>query len=158
MLPSPPPGYTTVTPYLTVDDGSAAIEFYTKAFGAKERFRLPMPDGGVGHAELTIGDSIIMLSSEFPQMGAVSPKTLGGTTGSLLLYVEDVDARMAQAIGAGATEIKPAEDQFWGDRMGSVMDPFGHRWSLATPVEQVSPEELQKRMAAFSAGETGDCE
>jgi PhnB protein len=156
MPPSPPPGYHTVTPSLTVHDGTAALEFYAKAFGATEKFRLPMPDGRIGHAEIQIGDSTIMISDEFPDWGALSPQTRGGPTSALMLYVEDVDAAFQRALEAGAQVVMPLADQFWGDRMGSVADPFGHKWSLATPVEEVPPEELQRRMEAFARGETGN--
>jgi len=158
MLPSPPPGYHTVTPSLTVHDGAAAIAFYSAAFGAVEKLRLPMPDGKVAHAELRIGDSIIMLSDEFPEWGALSPKTRGGPTGALMLYVPDADAAFAQAVAAGAEVVMPVSNQFWGDRMASVRDPFGHKWSLATPVEVVPPDEIARRMAAFASGEMPACE
>lgn len=155
MLPSPPPGYTSVTPSITVDDGVAALEFYAKAFGAEELFRLPMPDGKIGHAEIQIGNARIMVSDEFPDWGAVSPKTRGGPTSALMLYVENVDESFQRAVDAGATVVMPVADQFWGDRMGSVSDPFGHKWSIATPVEAVEADELKRRMEAFARGETG---
>ena len=145
-----PEGYHSVTPYLIVDDAKAAIDFYTRAFGAKEKFRLPMGDK-IGHAEIKIGDSFIMLADEFPEMGHLSPKSRGGTTVSLMLYVDDVDTAFPKAIQAGATEQRPLEDQFWGDRMGTLTDPFGHQWSLATQKEEVPPEELQRRMQEFSS-------
>jgi len=157
MLPSPPSGYHTVTPSLTVNDGAAALAFYAAAFGAVEKLRLPMPDGKIGHAEFTIGDSVIMLADEFPDWGALSPKSRGGSTGSLMLYVADVDAAFARAVAAGAEVVMPVANQFWGDRMGSVVDPFGHKWSLGTPVEVVPPEELAKRMEAFARGDYGTC-
>ncbi|MFW6355034.1 MAG: VOC family protein, partial [Verrucomicrobiota bacterium] len=141
-----------LTPSITVHDAAAAIEFYTRAFGAKEQFRLPMANGKIGHAALVIGDSVFMLSDEFPDWGSVAPSTVGGTTGSLMLYVQDADTVFAQALAAGAEEFMPLQDQFWGDRMGTVTDPFGHRWSIATQVEAISPEELEKRMKAFSEG------
>ncbi len=150
MVKPIPEGYHSVTPYLVVDDANAAIDFYTRAFGAKEKFRMPMGDR-IGHAELLIGDSHIMLADEFPEMGHRGPKALGGTPVSLMLYVEDVDRSFRQAIDAGATEKRPLENQFWGDRMGTLTDPFGHMWSLATTVEEVSPEEMQKRMEEFSS-------
>ncbi len=143
-----PDGYNSVTPYLVVDDAQRAIEFYAQAFGAEEKFRLPMGDR-VGHAELQIGDSVVMLADEFPDMGHLGPKSRGGPTSSILLYVEDVDTAFNKAINAGATEQRPLEDQFWGDRMGTLQDPFGHQWSLATHVEDVAPEEMQKRMEQF---------
>ena len=150
MVKPIPDGYHSVTPYLIVDDAKAAIEFYQRAFGATEKFRLPMGDK-IGHAEIKIGDSFVMLADEFPDMGHLGPKARGGTTVSLLIYVEDVDSAFKQAIEAGATEERPLENQFWGDRMGTLSDPFGHKWSLATTVEEVSPEELETRMKA--AGE-----
>ena len=149
MVKPIPEGYHSVTPYLVVDDAQAAIDFYTRAFGAKEKFRLPMGDR-IGHAELLIGDSHIMLADEFPDMGHKGPKAYGGSSVSLMLYVEDVDKTFKQALDSGATEKRPIENQFWGDRMGTLTDPFGHVWSLATTVEEVSPEELQRRMAEFS--------
>ena len=145
-----PEGFHNVTPYLTVDDADAAIRFYEKAFGATEVMRLPMGDR-IAHAEIRIGDSHVMLSDEFPEMGYLSPKARGGATSSLMLYIDDVDASYRQAIEAGATQERPPEDQFWGDRMGVLVDPFGQRWSLATHVEDVAPEELETRMAAHMA-------
>ena len=149
MVKPIPEGYHSVTPYLVVDDAAGAIEFYRQAFGAEERFRLPMGDK-IGHAEIKIGDSFVMLADEFPEMDHVGPKARGGTTVSLLIYVPDVDAAFRQAIAAGATELRPLENQFWGDRMGTLTDPFGHQWSLATHVEEVSEAEMQERMAQFS--------
>jgi PhnB protein len=150
-----PEGYQTVTPYLAVEDAAKAIEFYTKAFGAKERVRMDAPDGKIGHAELEIGDSLVMLSDPFPQASTKPPKELGGTSASVFLYVEDVDALTKQAIDAGATSTMEVADQFWGDRMGSITDPFGHSWSIATHVEDVAPEEIAARakeaMAAMSS-------
>jgi len=145
-----PEGYNSVTPYLVVDDAAKAIEFYKKAFGADEKFRMPMGDR-IGHAEIKIGDSFVMLADEFPDMDHLGPKSRGGTTVSLLLYVNDVDSAFKTAIDAGAKELRPLENQFWGDRMGSLTDPFGHQWSLATHVEDVSEEEMESRMKAFSA-------
>ena len=144
-----PEGYHNVTPYLIVDDAAEAIRFYEKALGATEIFRLPMGDR-IGHAEIKIGDSIVMLSDEWPDMGKLGPKARGGATSSMMLYVEDVDAAYARATAAGATVERPPEDQFWGDRMGSLIDPFGHSWSLATHVEDVAEDEMQRRMEAFS--------
>lgn len=141
-----PEGYHSVTVYLTVDDAAAAIEFYKRAFGAEELFRLPM-DGKIGHAEIRIGDCPVMLSDEWSEMGMLGPKSRGGTTASMVVYVEDVDAAFEKAITAGATEERAVEKQFWGDRMGTLIDPYGHRWSLATHVEDVSPEQMQQRMA-----------
>jgi len=149
MVKPIPDGYHSVTPYLVVDDAKAAIDFYIRAFGATEKFRLPMGDR-IGHAEIKIGDSHVMLADEFPDMGHRGPKALGGTPVSLMLYVEDVDYTFRQAIEAGATEKRPVENQFWGDRMGTLTDPFGHMWSLATTVEEVAPDELQRRMEQFS--------
>ena len=149
MVKPIPDGYHSVTPYLIVDDAKAAIDFYTRALGATEKFRLPMGDR-IGHAEILIGDSHVMLADEFPDMGHLGPKSRGGTTVSLMVYVEDVDRAFRQALAAGGKEERPVENQFWGDRMGAFTDPFGHKWSLATTVEEVGPEELQKRMEAFS--------
>jgi PhnB protein len=150
-----PEGYHTVTPYLSLDDAAAAIEYYKKAFGAKERVRMGGPGGKIGHAELEIGDSLVMLADSFPQSSTKPPKELGGTTSSVMLYVEDVDAVVKQAVDAGATVTMEVADQFWGDRLGSITDPFGHSWSLATHVEDVPPEEMEKRaeeaMAAMSS-------
>jgi PhnB protein len=143
-----PEGYHTVTPYLAVDDAAEAIEYYTKAFGAKERARMETPDGKIGHAELEIGDSLVMLSDPFPQASTRSPKELGGTSVSVFMYVEDVDAVVKQAVDAGAKVTMEVADQFWGDRFGSVMDPFGHLWSIATHVEDVPPEEMAERAKA----------
>ena len=149
-MPKPiPEGYHSVTPYLIVDDAGKAIEFYKKAFGAEEKFRLPMGDK-VGHAEIKIGDSFVMLADESPDMGHLGPKARGGATTSFVVYVPDVDAAFKTAIDAGATEKRPIENQFWGDRMGTLSDPFGHHWSLATHVEDVSEEEMGKRMEQFS--------
>ena len=152
MVKPIPEGYHSVTPYLVVDDAEGAIDFYTRAFGAKEKFRMPMGER-IGHAELMIGDSHIMLADEFPDMGHLGPKNRGGTTVSLMVYVDDVDATFKQALDAGATQKRAVENQFWGDRMGTLEDPFGHQWSLATHVEEVSPEEMEKRMAEFSPGQ-----
>jgi len=150
-----PEGYNTVTPYLAVDDAAAAIEYYKKAFGATERARMEAPNGKIGHAELEVGDSLVMLSDPFPQATTRTPKELGGTSASVFLYVEDVDAVVKQAVEAGATITMEVADQFWGDRFGSVQDPFGHSWSIATHVEDVPPEEMAERakkaMAAMSS-------
>jgi PhnB protein len=143
-----PQGYHSVTPYLIVKGGNAAVEFYKKAFGARELFRIPGPDGKVGHAEIGIGDSVVMLADEHPEMGARSPQTLGGTPVSILLYVEDVDAVVKQAVAAGAKIQRPVENKFYGDRMGTLDDPFGHVWHVATHIENVSPEEMKRRSAA----------
>jgi PhnB protein len=150
-----PEGYHTVTPYLAVDGAARAIDFYVRAFGAKERVRMPMPDGTIGHAELEIGDSLVMLSDPFPQSNVRPPKELGGTSASVFMYVEDVDAVVKQAVDAGATVTMEVADQFWGDRFGTVADPFGHSWSIATHVEDLTPEEITERgkaaMAAMSS-------
>ncbi len=147
-----PEGYHTVTPYLIVKDGARAIEFYKKAFGATELLRMADPGGKIGHAEIKIGDSPIMLADEVPEMGARSPQSLGGSPVSILLYVEDVDALFSQAVAAGAKVQRPVKDQFYGDRTGGVTDPFGHVWYIATHKEDVSPEEMQKRAAAAGRG------
>jgi PhnB protein len=140
-----PEGYHTVTPYLAVDDAAQAIEYYKKAFGAKERMRMDAPDGKIGHAELEIGDSLVMLSDPFPQATTRPPKELGGTSASVFMYVEDVDAVVQRAVDEGATMTMEVADQFWGDRFGSIQDPFGHSWSIATHVEDVPPEEMAER-------------
>lgn len=143
-----PDGYHSVTPYLSISGAAAAIDFYKKAFGAVELFRMDQPDGRIGHAEIKIGDSPIMLADEFPEMSSIGPKTLGGTPVSLMIYVEDVDTVFKTAIEAGAQEQRPVENKFYGDRMGSLIDPFGHIWHVGTHVEDVSPEEMEKRAAA----------
>ena len=140
-----PPGYHTVTPGMIVDDGPGALEFYKKAFGAEELFRMPMGDK-IAHAEIKIGDSIVMLSDEWPDMGMLSPKARGGTTVSLMLYVEDVDSAFKRAVDAGGTVERQVQNEFYGDRTGTLRDPFGHRWVLATHVEDVPPEEMTRRM------------
>jgi PhnB protein len=143
-----PDGYYTVTPYLYIRGAASAIEFYKKAFAATELFRLPMPGGKIGHAELKIGNSPIMLADEAPEMGARSPQSLGGVASSFLLYVPDVDAQFARAVAAGAKVVRPVKDQFYGDRSGLLEDPFGHLWTVATHKEDVSMEEMRKRMEA----------
>lgn len=143
-----PDGYHSVTPYLIVDDAAEAIEFYKNAFGAEELFRMPMGDR-VAHAEIKIGDSHVMLADESPDMGHLGPKSRGGPTTTLMLYLPDVDSAFRKALDAGATQQRAVENQFWGDRMGSLNDPFGHQWNLATHVEDVPPEEMNKRMEAF---------
>jgi PhnB protein len=150
-----PEGYPPVTPYLCVDDAAKALDFYKEVFGAEERMRMGSPDGRIGHAELGIGESVIMVADEFPDMGAVGPKTVGGTPVTIHLYVEDVDDTFARAIKAGAKEVRPVEDQFYGDRMGGLEDPFGHRWSVGTHIEDVSPEDMEQRMAAAFAEQAG---
>jgi PhnB protein len=143
-----PEGYHTATPYLVARDAAAAIEFYKRAFGAKEMMRMAAPDGRIGHAEVTIGDSRIMISDEYPEMGARSPKTLGGTPVSIYLYVDDVDAVAGRALAAGAKAVRPVEDKFYGDRAGMLEDPFGHTWHVATHKEDLSAEELRRRADA----------
>jgi PhnB protein len=146
-----PDGYASITPYLAVDDAAEAIEFYKKAFGAKERGRMEAPGGKIGHAELEIGDSLVMLSDALPQFATRPPKEIGGTSVSIFMYVEDVDAVVKQAVDAGATVTTEVADQFWGDRFGNVLDPFGHLWSIATHVEDVPPEEMAERAKAAMA-------
>jgi PhnB protein len=143
-----PEGYHTVSPYLAVDDAARAIDYYATAFGAKELVRMDRPGGAIGHAELEVGDSRIMLSDPFPQASTRPPKELGGTSASVFMYVEDVDAVVKQAVDAGATVTMEVADQFWGDRFGTITDPFGHVWSIATHVEDVPPEEMAVRAKA----------
>ena len=140
-----PEGYHALTPSLAVENATHAIEFYKRAFGAKERMRMPGPGGMIAHAELEIGDSVLMVSDPFPQSTVKPPKELGGTTVGVFLYVEDVDEVVQQAIDAGATVTMPVEDQFWGDRFGTVSDPFGHTWMIATHKEDLTPDEMMKR-------------
>jgi PhnB protein len=147
-----PDSYPRVIPYLSVDGASSAIDFYTKVFAAKERVRMPGPDGKIGHAELEIGDSLLMLSDAIPGMGGQTPHSLGGTPVTLMVYVEDVDAVFDRAIKAGATEERKVENQFYGDRAGQFVDPFGHKWFVATHVEDVPPDEMAKRAAAAMGG------
>jgi PhnB protein len=151
-----PKGYHAVTPYLSVRGGAAAIEFYKKAFGAKEIMRMPGPEGDIGHAEIEIGGSRIMLADEYPQIDFLSPATRGGTTVTIHLYVPDADKMMQRAMAAGGTVVQPMKDQFYGDRTGSLRDPFGHVWHLATRKENLSMAELKKRatQAAKEAGGT----
>jgi PhnB protein len=145
-----PDGYPQVTPYLCVDGAAAAIDFYSRVLGATERMRMGGPDGKVGHAELQIGSGLVMLADEFPDMGQRSPKALGGSPVTVSLYVEDVDAVFARALEAGATEVRAVTDQFYGDRAGQFSDPWGHLWSVATHVEDVSPEEMARRAEAMA--------
>jgi len=148
-----PDGYPRVTPYLCVDGADAAIAFYTKVLGATEKVRMGAPQGKIGHAELELGDSIVMLADEHPEMGFLGPKSVGGTPVTISVYVEDVDAVFARALAEGATATHPVESQFYGDRTGQFQDPFGHRWHVATHVEDVPPAEMQKRAAeAMAAG------
>jgi len=148
MVKAIPEGYPRVTPYLIVDGAGAAIEFYSSVLGATERMRMPAPGDKVGHAELDVGDSLIMLADESPDVGARGPKAVGGTPVMLHVYVEDADAVFNRAIEAGAKELRAVEDKFYGDRSGEFEDPFGHRWSVATHVEDVPPDEMAQRMAA----------
>jgi PhnB protein len=143
-----PQGYQNVIPYLIVSGAAKALDFYKRAFGAKERMRLPMGER-IGHAEIEIGDCVVMLADEFPEMGAKSPQTIGGTPVGLCVYVENVDLVFKQAIAAGGKEEKPLTDQFYGDRSGTLIDPFGHKWTIATHIEDVSSEEMKRRMAAM---------
>ena len=147
-----PDGYPQITPYLAVAGAGDAIDFYTKFFGARERMRMPGPDGTIGHAELEIGNSLIMLADEFPDMGHRGPKTVGGTPVTINVYVEDVDDVFERAVEAGAKELRPVENQFYGDRSGQFEDPFGHHWSVATRVEEVPPDEMEKRAAEMMSG------
>ena len=140
-----PDEYRSVTPYLIVHDAKAAIEYYQKAFGAKELMRMAAPDGKIGHAEIQIQDARIMLADEYPDMGIRSARSLGGTPVHLLLYVENVDEAFARAVRAGAKELRPLKDQFYGDRTGTLEDPFGHQWTLATHLEDVDPKEMDRR-------------
>ncbi|MDQ1695989.1 MAG: PhnB protein [Frankiaceae bacterium] len=147
-----PDGYPQVIPYLTVDDATSAIDFYKGVFGAAERMRMAAPGGKIGHAELEIGTSVIMLADAFPEMGGKSPKTIGGTPVTVMVYVEDVDTVFDRALEAGATAMRKVEDQFYGDRAGQFEDPFGHAWFVASHVEDVPPEEMEKRAAAAMGG------
>jgi PhnB protein len=142
-----PEGYPEVMPYLIVDGANDAIEFYKSVFGASERMRMPMPGGRIGHAELTIGDSLIMLADENPEMGARGPRSIGGSPVRIFVYVNDVDAVFDRAMTAGAKGTQELEDRFYGDRAGQFEDPFGHFWDVATHIEDVSPEEMSKRAA-----------
>ena len=151
MAKAIPDDYPRVTPYLYIDGASAAIDFYRSVLGARERMRMPTPDGRIGHAELEIGDSVIMLADANPDMDVRSPRSIGGTPIALHVYVDDVDGVFRQAIGAGAKQLRPVENQFYGDRSGQFEDPFGHRWNVATHVEDVPPDEMAKRAAAAMA-------
>jgi PhnB protein len=144
-----PKGYRTVTPYLSVKGAKDAIRFYKKVFGATERMRFPMPGGLVGHCELKIGDTIVMLADEFPDMGFSAPGTVGGTPVILHMYVENVDRLFAKAIKNGATAQRPVQDQFYGDRSGTFQDPFGHLWSVSSQIEKLSTKEMMRRMKAM---------
>jgi PhnB protein len=148
-----PDGYPRVSPYLCVSGGNAAIDFYKSVFGAVERMRMAGPDGKIGHAELQLGDSVIMVADEYPEMGIRSPRAIGGTPVTISVYVEDVDAVFNRAVAAGAKSLRAVENQFYGDRSGQFEDPFGHRWSVATHVEDVPPDEMERRAAAMGAGQ-----
>jgi PhnB protein len=153
-----PDGYHSVTPYLIISGATEAIAFYQKAFGATELMRIDAPGGKVGHAEIKIGDSPIMLADEFPEMGYKSPQTLGGSPVSIMIYVDDVDTVFKQAIAAGGNEQRPVKDQFYGDRSGTLEDPFGHVWHVATHKEDVTPEEMERRASAHAAAASGGAE
>lgn len=146
-----PEGYHSITPYITVHDAKAALDFYQRAFGATVVLVMPNDKGQISHAEIKLGDSHVMMSDEFPEWGAISPKTLKGHTSTLMFYVEDVDAVVAKAVAAGGTLVRPVADQFYGDRVGSLTDPFGHSWHIATHKEDLSEAELQQRMQTWSA-------
>ena len=147
-----PEGYRTITPYLVIKGAGEAIDFYVKAFGAVEVVRMPGPGGSVMHGEVRIGDSMLMLSDEFPDWGQLGPISRGGAAGSGMLYVDDCDAAFKRAVEAGCTAKMPPTDEFWGDRFAKVADPFGHEWAIATHVEDVTPEEMQRRMAERFGG------
>jgi PhnB protein len=151
MVQAIPTGYASVTPYLIVRDAARALDFYKKAFGATELMRFPAPGGRIAHAEIKIGEGVVMLADESPEMGHKSPQTIGGTPVSLMFYVPDVDARFAKALAAGGVVMNPLKDQFYGDRSGTLTDPFGHVWTIATHTEDVTPQEMQQRMAALSS-------
>jgi PhnB protein len=140
-----PDSYHGATPYLCVKDAAKALDFYKKAFGAKETMRMGEPGGKIGHAEIKIGDAILMLADEFPEYGHLSPQSIGGTPVSMMIYVEDVDGFVNKAVAAGSKLLRPVEDQFYGDRIGQLEDPFGHKWHFATHIEDVSPDEMKKR-------------
>jgi PhnB protein len=145
-----PEGYHSVTPYLIISGAGKAIDFYKRAFGAQEVMRMADPSGKVGHAEIQIGDSKVMLADEFPEMGARGPQAFGGSPVGLCVYVEDVDTVFKRAIAAGAKEERPLQDQFYGDRSGTLIDPFGHKWTIATHIKDVSPEEMQQHMESMA--------
>ncbi len=147
-----PDGYHSVTPYLIVDGAAKALDFYKRVFGATERMRMAGPGGKVGHAEISIGDSVIMLADEHPEMGARGPRAFGGSPVSVMLYVADVDATVKTAVAAGAKLLRPVEDKFYGDRSGSIEDPFGHHWHVSTHIEDVPPDEMARRAAAATKG------
>ena len=153
MVQAVPAGYAGVTPYLIIRDAARALDFYKKAFGATELMRFPASGGKIGHAEIKIGEGVVMLADESPEMGHKSPQTLGGTAITLMFYVADVDARFAKALAAGGVVKQPLKDQFYGDRSGTITDPFGHIWTIATHTEDLSAEEVERRMAAMTPGE-----
>ena len=155
MVKPIPAGYHTITPYLTLDEATDAIEFYKDAFGAEELMRMEAPGGKIGHAELKIGDSILMISDSFPQTTTRPPSELGGTTAGVFLYVEDVDSVVSRAVKAGAQVTQEVDDMFWGDRFGSVKDPFGHVWSIATHVKDLTPEEIAEGAKQAMGAMTG---
>jgi PhnB protein len=144
-----PPKYGSVTPHLTISECASAIDFYKRAFGAKELVRMPGPGGKVMHAEIKIGDSVVMMSDEFPEQRSKSPQSLGGTAGSVMLYVKDCDRVYREAVDAGARSLEEPKDMFWGDRFSRIEDPYGHQWAIATAKEKVSPKEMARRMAAM---------
>ena len=150
-----PEGYHSITPYLMFSGAAKALDYYKKVFGATEIMRMEAPDGKIGHAEIRIGDTNVMLSDEWPEMQALGPNKRGGPTASFVIYGADCDAAFARAVKAGAKVDRPVADQFWGDRMGTVIDPFGHKWTLGTHIEDVSPEEMQKRMEKWSEAPPG---
>ena len=152
-VPYQPAGYHSVTPYLAVRDSVAAVDFYRRAFGAELVLKLTMPDGKYAHAEIKIGDCHLMMAEESAEWGNTSPQTLGGSPVSFMIYVPDVDAAFARAIAAGCTQVRPVEDQFYGDRTGTLKDPFGYQWSLGTHIEEVSEAEAQRRMEAMFGGQ-----
>ena len=151
MVKAIPTGYAGVTPYLIVRDAAKQIDFYKKAFGATEVMRFPGPEGRIAHAEIRIGEGVVMLADESPEMGHKSPQTLGGTAVTLMFYVQDVDAQFANAVAAGGKVKHELKDQFYGDRSGTLVDPSGHIWTIATHKEDVSPDEMERRMTAMTA-------
>lgn len=150
-----PAGYEGATPYLVITGAAEALDFYQRAFGAEVLMRLKQPDGRIGHAEIRIGKAVVMLADEFPEMGFASPKTLGNSPVGLMLYVEDVDARFEQALAAGGQELRPMADQFYGDRSGTLIDPFGHMWTLASRLEDLAPAEVEARFEQMMQDEAG---
>jgi PhnB protein len=150
MVQAIPTNYAGVTPYLIIRDASRALDFYKQAFGAVEVMRFPTPEGKIGHAEIKIGSGVVMLADESPARGHKSPQTLGGAPVSMMFYVADVDAQFAKALAAGGKVMNPLQDQFYGDRSGTLVDPFGHVWTIATHTEDVSPDEMQRRMAKMA--------